>query len=246
MTDRHDFEVRTDVRIPVRDGPIRFAVLMPDGCTSNSWRVWIETSGAYICCRDNIQEIKISLHRSGRQHIAFRTETGIEMTPGSRFWNQWHEPPQQSPTIPSFKLVFPPWGVRLTGEHRNKTRSIRQKWEDNQILLKGDAELLTVVSFFVLDEAPNFESTANCGPIVIGILPFDHGKSLYVVANAEPERDLAPVVQQGLSRIDPELAQKLLGIQGEDSSPVACLSGESSEGYTYMVVVPVEARFRTY
>ena len=93
---------------------------MSGGSTSNAWRVWTDTRDAYICCRDNMGEIKISLHGSGKQHIAFRSETGIEMTPGSRFWNQWHEPPQQDPAIPSFKLVFPPWGVRLTEEREEK------------------------------------------------------------------------------------------------------------------------------
>ena len=115
--------------LPLRQGPVRFAILTPDGRTSNSWRVWTESGDGYICCRDNMRDVKVSLHCSGKQHIAFRSETGIEMTEGSRFWNQWHEPPQQSPAIPSFKLVFPPWGVRLTESDRAKTKAIQRKPE---------------------------------------------------------------------------------------------------------------------
>ena len=47
------------------------------------------------------------------------------MKPGSRFWKQWDEPPQQDTEIPNFKLVFPPWGVRLREEDRSKTEKIR-------------------------------------------------------------------------------------------------------------------------
>ena len=50
--------------LPVRDKPVRFAVGAPDGITSNSWKIWAKKSGAYIACRDNFKETKVSLHTS--------------------------------------------------------------------------------------------------------------------------------------------------------------------------------------
>ena len=175
-----------DLLLPLRQGPVRFAVLMPDGRTSNAWRVWTEESGAYICCRDNMGGIKVSLHRSGQQHIAFRQETGVEMGPGDRFWNRWHEPPQQSPAISSFRLVFPPWGVRLGPGDRAKTDAIARKWGKNQILIDGDDEFLTIVSFAILDDSVHLNFVGDHPHTLFGLLPFRHGKSLFVIAGREP------------------------------------------------------------
>ena len=242
MANGQNMYVRKGVQLPVRQGPVRFAVQMPNGRTSNAWRVWTQNSDAYICCRDNMQETKISLHRSGKQHIAFTRESRIEMIPGSRFWNQWREPTQQSPAIPSFKLVFPSWGVQLNREDRSKSRTIRQKWDNNQILIEGDEELLTVVSFLVLDESSNLDLTGGNSATLIGVLPFRHGKSLFVVASKEPERNLKCIVEHGLAKVGPELAQKLLEVQEEPNTPVACLSGDNPEGYAFMVIVQVQAK----
>ena len=233
--------VKNDVQIPVKRGPIKFAVLMPNGRTSNAWRVWTERSGAYICCRDNMQEIKISLHQSGKQHIAFTRESGIEMTLGSRFWNRWNEPPQQRTAIPSFKLVFPSWGVKLTEEDRIKTSALEQRWNDNQILIEGDDKNLTVVSFVILDDSANLTFSGDYSENLIGILPFRYGKSLYVVSSIDPEGDLRSKVESALPKIDPQLARWILDAQEKGATPVACMSGDNTEGYAYMVVVPLQA-----
>ena len=233
---------RTDLQLPLRKSPIKFAVNMSDGRTSNAWRVWTEDSGAYICCRDNFKEIKISLHRSGRQHIAFRQETGIEMTPGSRFWNRWHEPPQQGPATPSFKLVFPSWGVRLTEADRSKTKAIRRKWDDNQILLEGDDEILVTVSLLILDHLTTFQFVGDYPSALIGVLPLSGAKSLFVVASKEPEGNFRSFVEAGLAAISPEHAVRILSSQEGGDIPVVCLTGDNPDGYAIMVFVPVEAR----
>ena len=245
MTEAWTVHVRRGLQLPLRDGPIRFAVTMSDGSTSNAWRVWTETRDAYICCRDNMGEIKISLHGSGKQHIAFRSETGIQMQPGSRFWNQWTEPPQQDPAIPSFKLVFPPWGVRLTDDDRSKTKRIREKLEDNQILLEGDDQLLIVVSFLVLDESKILNFVGEFPNVLMGVLPFGSGKSLFVVGGKEPERNFKDVVQEALSKIaisSPDTARAALDAQAEGNVLTICATGDNPDGYAYMVVLPVEAR----
>lgn len=234
--------VRHGIQLPLRESPIKFAVTMPDGRTSNAWRVWTERREAYVCCRDNMKEIKISLHRSGRQHIAFRQETGIETIPGSRFWNRWHEPPQQNPVIPNFKLIFPSWGVRLTDTARGKAR---KRWDDNQILLEGDDELMVVVSFVIMDASRNLKYDGKHPHVPIGVLPFGDGKNLFVVAGKGPEGNFRDLVQRSLSKIalnNPKIVSSVLAVQAKGGTPTACLTGENPEGGAYMVVVPLEVR----
>jgi hypothetical protein len=57
--------------LPELNEPVRFAVGDPQGLTSNSWKVWKQHSDIYIACRDNAQDIKISLHTSGRWRVGF-------------------------------------------------------------------------------------------------------------------------------------------------------------------------------
>ena len=236
---------RRHLELPLRQGPVKFAVTMPGGTTSNLWRVWTEKSGdAYVCCRDNMREIKISLHSSGKQHIAFREETGVEMTPGSRYWNQWREPVSSDPATPTLRLVFPPWGVRLTEKDRNKTPKIRRKWEDNHILIDGDDELLVVVYLLFVDEGKELRLTGDYPSSVIAILPLRPGKKLLVVAGKRPEGEARARVERALANVNPEHAKGLLSCQEKGDVPVACLTGDNPDGSAYMVVVPVRAGMR--
>ena len=135
---------REELKLPLRTSPIRFAVVMRNGLTSHSWRVFTNGSDAYIACRETMKEVKVSLHASGRQHIAFTEGSGHEMTSGSRFWNRWWEPSsQQRPPLPSVKLLFPSWGTTL------RLDADRPKWKDNHAIIEGDDELVTSVCLFV-------------------------------------------------------------------------------------------------
>ena len=225
---------RNNRPLPFRESPIRFAVTMKNGLTSNVWGVRVEGTGdAYIYCRDNMKEVKISLHRSGKQHIAFTKGSGHETKPSSRFWNQWREPLLQRPPVPTFKLVFPGWATSLNEKDRKK---VRAKWDTNQVLIEGDDELLTVVSFFILDEGlvPWQEGLPS---VPIGILSLRPGKDLCVIASHEYERNFKSVVETGLKRIrvntllPGEVCNRVLSV---------CLTGDEPAGYAYMVVVPVE------
>ena len=69
--------------LPLRTGPVRFMVVAADGKSSNSWRFWTEGAGdAYVVCRDNFKEGKISLHASGRWRIAW-DEKAVAKNPRS-------------------------------------------------------------------------------------------------------------------------------------------------------------------
>ena len=80
--------------LPLRNSPVRFAVIGGNGLSSHAWGVYVEKGEEiYIICRDAKNVPKISLHGSGKQHIAFSEETGLTMADGGRFWNQRREPP---------------------------------------------------------------------------------------------------------------------------------------------------------
>ena len=172
---------RQGLKLPLKNSPIRFAVLWKNGQTSNTWGVRVEKEGdVYIYCRDNMKEMKISLHKSGKQHIAFSEGLGIEMKSGSRFWNQWREPQHGKQAVPSFKLYFPSWGTRLSEQERGKATS---KWEKNQLLIEADDEFLTAITFIVLDKGTTLTKQDNGLPSCpIGVLSLHSGKKLCVIA----------------------------------------------------------------
>ena len=179
--------VRHGLALPLRKGPVRFAVNMPNGLTSHVWGVRTEKKGdAYIFCRETMKELKISLHASGRQHIAFTRESQQEIAPGSRHWNKWSEPSQQRPPVPSVKILFPSWATTLGEEHRN---AARKKWDTNRILIEGDGELMTTVLFFIVDEGRELNQT-GLPSRTLAVLPVRKGKELHVIACREPEGDL--------------------------------------------------------
>ena len=178
---------RHGLDLPLRKGPVRFAVNMPNGLTSHVWGVRTEKKGdAYIFCRETMKAIKVSLHASGRQHIAFTTESKQDMAPGSRYWNKWSEPPQRRPPVPSVKILFPSWATTLGEKHRN---AARKKWDTNQILIEGDDELMTTVLFFVVDEGHELNQT-GLPSRTLAVLPVRKGKELHVIACREREGHL--------------------------------------------------------
>ena len=233
--DKMHFRVRPGLALPLRRSPIRFAITMGNGLTSNTWGVRIASAGdAYIYCRDNFTETKISLHKSGKQHIAFTEGSGYEMTSGSRFWNQWWEPPQQNPAVPTLKLVFPSWGICLNEDERNKARSL---WKRNQILIEGDDDFLTVVSFIILDDGVTLQKRGGPPSYPIAVLPLRPGKRLFVVAGKEPEGDFRLKVESVLNKIDVSQLPQTRVLERVLS---VCLTGDDPLGFAYMVVVPVK------
>ena len=51
--------------LPLIQSPLRVAVGTPTGPSTHSWRVWVQDQDVYVKCRDNLRELKVSLHASG-------------------------------------------------------------------------------------------------------------------------------------------------------------------------------------
>ena len=76
--------------------------------------------------------------------------------------------------------------------------------------------------------------------VLIGILTLGHGKNLFVVARKGPEGVLKNMVENGLAKIPPEIAEKLPSLQVDGDRSIACLTADHQDRYAYMVNVPLE------
>ena len=231
---------RNEIDSPKRTSPIHFAVHMKNGLTSNAWGVRVENTGdAYIYCRDSMKGQKVSLHASGKQHISFdKNAPGMDRWVGSqesRFMNQWQEPEYAKEAIATFKLLFPPWGIGLDAEQRNTARST---WDKNHILITGHHQLLTVVSFVIIDDNKTLRRQEGSASMsLLGVLQLRRGKKLCVVAGWQHEGNLKTIVEEAVKKIripaeqvDPE------NFTGKDLS--LCLTGYSSTNSAYMLAIP--------
>ena len=228
---------RNEIYLPKGKSPIHFAVQMTNGRTSNAWGVRVENTGdAYIYCRDNMKGQKVSLHASGKQHISFdKNVPGMERLTGDRFMNQWQEPVYEREAIATFRLLFPSWGIGLNAEQRATSRST---WDKNHILVEGHDELLTVVSFVIIDDDRELKRPEGSPPMsLLGVLQLRRGKKLYVVAGWQPEGNLRTIVERAVKqiRIPPDQVVPK-DFTGKDLS--LCLTGYSSTNSAYMLAVP--------
>ena len=230
---------RNELDLPKTKSPIRFAVQMKNGLTSNAWGVRAQNTGdAYIYCRDNMRGQKVSLHASGKQHISFdKNAPGMERLTGSRFMNQWQEPEYEREAIATFKLLFPSWGIGLNAEQRNTSKST---WDKNHILVESHDELLTIVSFVIIDDDKTLRRQAASSPMsLLGVLQLRRGKKLCVVAGWQPEGNLRTIVERAVKKIRIAAEQVVpADFSGKDLS--LCLTGFSSTNSAYMVAVPAK------
>ena len=241
-----NLRIMRDVTLPIRESPVRFGVLARNGLSSNSWGVWSTKSGdIYVACRDNMKELKISLHRSGKQHIAFTFESDIEMTEGSRFWDQWWEPQFHNDTeaIPSFNLLFPSWGLSLNRAMRDANPKV---WDKNQILVEAaESPEATVVSFVVTDDdlEMRFNTVGESRSFPLAILPARAGKKLWVIAQQGPEGNMKELAGHGIGSIDVGLAEKLKGFSSGHVLGM-CVTGLTKDGGAYMLPFPVQTHWK--
>ena len=220
-------------------------MVMNDGSTSNSWRVWVEKEGdAYICCRDSMSEVKVSLHKSGRQHIACTKQPRMELGPGERYLNTWREPPHQGPVVPSFKLMFPSWGVRLNGGDRNKTDRMRRKWRDNRVLIEHHDGLMIAVDFIIRDDDFGIDGSGYpMEKLAVIPAPVDGrpGRRLFVIVRKGTDEHFRGIVQRALDSLRNTDAERIAVLRQTGEVPVAWLTGYGDEAasHAYMILAPV-------
>ena len=230
--------------LPLRNHPIRFAVMRKDGLSSNAWRVWVDPAGnAFIACRDHMQKMKVSLHQSGKQHIAFNSESDIEMTKGSRFWNQWAEPQYYdgSKVIPTFNLFFPDWALTLTEEMRQAKAKI---WNKNSIFVEAaESPLATIISFVITNEdlEMRFNTVGQSPSFPLGILPVRSGKKLWIVVQHAVEGNMKELAGKGISAAAASTDMEPNWQRFPDGHVFGmCVTGPTNDGGAYWMPFSVE------
>ena len=222
-----------EAQVPTEKNPIRFAVLYRNGCTSNAWGVKVEKTGdGYIYCRDNMKGQEVSLHASGKQHISIdpKCRSTANLTQ-KQFMNQWYQPDEG---IATFRLVFPPWGIQLDEEQRDKFRST---WNKNDIFIEGHHEFLTVVSFYIINERARFQGKDKSPGFLLGELPLKLGKKLAITAEWELEQGFRAKIENALGQSPPKknLIENHLG-----QTLAACVTGNcGAPNSVYMVNFPI-------
>ena len=216
------------VELPLTRGPINFSVARIDGKFSNLWGLYVGGKGdAYVYCRDNPQAEKVSLHVSGRQHVSIRSEVAEQAGLKSRFGNIWSEPKFEDEAVPTFSLLFPPWGVGIDAAE------IITQFKNDELLIVGHKEKLIVVAFFIVDSGRNMQGLVP--HIVLGQLPIQEGKTLHVIAWKEAQGGLMDKIRS----IFPQVSQRLGTLRVDDGDLSINVQGYRRQNSAYMVAVPV-------
>ena len=219
---------KTQMELPLTRGPVNFSVARIDGTFSNRWGVYVGGNGdAYVYCRDNPQAEKASLHVSGRQHISIRNEVPEQAGLVTRFGNIWSEPKFEDEAVPTFSLLFPPWGVGIDAAE------IITRFKKDELLIVGHKEKLVVVAFFIVDSGRNMQGLVS--HIVLGRLPIQEGKTLHVIAWKEAQGGLMDKIRS----IFPQVSQRLEMLRVDDGDLSINVQGYRRPNSAYMVAVPV-------
>lgn len=181
--------------LPIKNGPVRFAVGPPNGISSNAWRIWtMKTGDVYIACRDNFKEVKVSLHASGRWRMGFTTEAlaknALLVGDGeNRAWDVWDRPPETLPnTVRAFQLIFPTSELAVRPDQRQL-----KDWQNVIHIEAAPLGKLTVISLFITqgEVALAHESEPS---FCLASLNLNNGTYVQLIAHGEPEGNFPKLV----------------------------------------------------
>ena len=229
------------------DGEFRFAVIKRNMLSSNSWKVLVDRKGsAYICCRDNMKEIKASFHESGKQHVAFTSESGLLTTDGDRFLQKMEEPDTYTgPTLtPCYNLFFPSWGLSLTPEMRHADSRL---WSNGITFIDAAEDpLATTLSFCIVDSALNLkpEASDESAFFPVASLALRPGKKLLVVRRYEADNDLRQLALTMVEEIngDAETLAAILDPRHNETPIMLRSDGKNSKGIPFTMPFAVSAK----
>ena len=225
--------------LPLLTSPVRFAVMIKKGGCSRPWGLKVEKDGdVYIYPRDiGSGGVKVSLHKSGRQHIAFTEESGHLMPPRSRFWKVWREPPQQPLMMPSLKLLFPRWSAYLGTKD---FEAAQKTWDRNHVLIEGEPDDDSVISvcLFITSKGKTMR-LPEIPAAELAVLPVGEEKELHVVLCREHRPNSRRVMDEWFQKFNSEM----------DLSTVAAgelrdlmVAGDDPSGCPFLMSIPADCK----
>lgn len=219
--------------IPVRRGPVRFAVGPPNGLTSNAWRVWTTKHGdVYIACRDNFKEAKVSLHASGRWRMGFTAEaiaknSNLLPSDHDRAWEVWDRPlPTLPKTVIAFRLVFPSSELGVRSEQRRP-----KEWARVVHVEAAPPGKVTVVTLFVTAEDVLLRHESEPS-FCLASLDIGGNYRAQLVAHGDPERDLPDLIERSVAHA--RRHAESAGVQVSDES-YGYFFGRRDDGSRFLV-----------
>jgi len=231
--------------LPLHRKSLRFAVARANGLTSNSWKIKVGSRGdAYIACRSHFPGLRISLHRSGRCHVAFDSNPRFGE---GHYMDQWQAP---SPTlavaegayfIPSFRLTFANYALRLDKERRDNQKGI---WDKNEVYVESpESPFGTVISFVVVDKSIQEMKCLDSLGYALAVMPAWLDKNLWVVVTHELEKDIIRVAEDIVKGVednsDQNAVREMNTIQGGKIMTLTA-SVETTDGSRSFMPFPVE------
>ena len=222
--------------IPLHARELRFAVGTPMGPSTNSWKLWVRRKDAYVACRDNFREFKVSLHASGTWRVAV-TETALRSRPdlvpagNDRALKKWRPPIADTPAIIAFQIVVPRESLYLPP-------SQRAAWPTKVVFTEPspDADDLTVVSVVVVRDTKPMRVSLPVRGAVIGVVPLGAHRTIQLVAEYQPERDFRSVLNDSLVEV------KTQNTQPVPPDAVVVLFGQKHQPHCpWFVAVPADA-----
>lgn len=196
-----------DTRLPLVRQPLRFAVGVPTGTSTNSWKVWVRGNDVYVACRDNFRAVKVSLHASGIWRVGFTDDFAKQrpdMFPagGDRVWKKWTPRlDDQHRSVIGFQLAAPAPALYL------KPRD-RRRWPPSVVFVEPPPtpRLMTVISVvIVLGHGPVRVTAGNGVPIAV--VPFGESRSVQLVATYENARAVVSMIKDAFRRAVVKMAR---------------------------------------
>ena len=182
--------------LPLRQGPLKFALMNSDRLSSESWVIKVTNQGdVYIICREEDLDIKVSLHQSGEQKIAYRATWRGDRIDYVRWWKE-HPHYRDNRARPSFTLIFPDFGLSLDEAWR---RDYPNTWSARHLLVQAPHQpLATLVAFVIVDA--DVDMTEHVGYALLAEIPTRPGKKLCVIVGHTSEHRVSRMLHDGLER----------------------------------------------
>lgn len=213
---------------------IRFAVGTPHGVSSDSWKVWVRGDDAYFACRDQLKEIKISLHASGVWRLAL-TESAVTKRPdllakgADRLLQRWNPAPGAD-VATAFQLVVPPASL-------HRTSATRVGWPQSVVFLEPESAKGEFASVYAIVARTQEEVAIapDTRAVVFGILPLADGRSVQLLVVYEPADQTADLMARGIEEVIRSAEYH------PNESHLIALFGARADGVPWMSVVSFRA-----
>ena len=222
-----------DLYPSLHSSPVRFAVRLRNGLAGSMWKIEARGKGdVYIIPRDIMEDVKISLHASGQQHIK------VERPP----WDKriWKEPPQESPLLASVKLIFPVWSAGTGPTKDYNAKKLQNQWWQNLVIIEGDDDENSVITVCFFLTPPNVSVELPEWPPMVrfATLPVGANKDLHIIARKEHRPNLRDAIEMRLAETITNGTVAACRPIGHKS--LMLINGDDLDGRPYVTPVSVQ------